>query len=194
MTDIDTHAPSDLPFDEHDPPAAPVAVPELLRKHIDQLADDGSTLDQFVALKKFKGDLDKALRQLSDHLAPREKDLLDEYAQRGTSGEKHAATGSTVYINRRVWARVARSGDKATDAEKAATAAALEAAGLGQYVEQSVAVRSLSARYNALVKQETDARKAVGDLRPVALDDVLEPAVRGFVDLTEDHILGLRSA
>jgi hypothetical protein len=202
MTDQATVELDEVPFDEHTDPvtgatapivdAVPLDVPEALRRHIDRVAATGTTLDQFVALKKLKADLDKALRQIGGHLEPREHELLTEYATRGTSGEKHSATGATVYINRRIWARVARSGDKATDQEKAATAAALKEAGLGQYVDEAVAVRSLSARFNQIVKAETESRKAAGDLRPVDLAEVLPPGLHGFVDLTEDHILGVR--
>lgn len=175
-------------------PAGPAVgnVPALLRDHIDQVAQDGTLLDQFVALTMLKRDLAAIERRLKAHIADREQDFLAELARRGENKAGHAATGKTAYINRRVWARVARTGETATPAEHQAAAQRLRDAGLPEYQGTKVDVQGLSAHFRGLAKQEADRRAAAGDPRPVQLDELLPNELRGFIDLTEDHVLGLR--
>lgn len=140
-----------------------------------------SALDQFVELKDRKTQLERELRDVKEQLGPLEQQLLDEFAAEGVSGKRHAATGKLVSITRRIWAR-AHNGDKP------AACAALQAAGLGDYVEPGFNVNSLSAYFRELASQRIDAGEPVTDL-----SSLLPPALVGAIDLTQDHQLSVRS-
>lgn len=140
-----------------------------------------TTLDQFVALKDRKADLERQLRTIKDELTPLEQQLLDEFAAEGVAGKRHAATGKLVSITRRIWAR-------AHDGDKPAACAALQAAGLGDYVEQSFNTNSLSAYFRELAAQQESAGTPVADLQ-----QLLPEQLRDAIDLTQDHTLSVRS-
>lgn len=180
-----------------DPATAPVGtaagnLPALLREHITDIARDGTTLDQFVELTLLKRQLKQTERHLNELLAERQDEFIAELTRQGLSKVGHAESGKTAYINRRIWARVARSGDEVTDAEHAATAAALREAGLPEYQGLKVNVQGLSAYFGELAKREADRRRENGDPRPVELSELLPGELAGLIDLTEDFVLGLR--
>lgn len=140
-----------------------------------------TALDQFVALKDRKADLERQLRLVKDELAPLEQALLEEFAAEGVSGKRHAGTGKLVSISRKVWAR-AHGGDKGAAAD------ALEAAGLGDYVQRGFNTNSLSAYFREQLRERTDTGEIVSDLT-----DLLPAQLRGHIDLTEDAALSVRS-
>ena len=140
-------------------------------------AQGGTALDQFVALKDRKADLERQLRLVKDELAPLEQALLEEFAAEGVSGKRHAGTGKLVSISRRVWARAA-GGDKP------AACAALKAAGLDEFVAESFNTNSVSAYFREQLKERTDAGEIVTDLT-----ELLPQELRGHIDLTEDAVL-----
>lgn len=140
-----------------------------------------TALDQFVALKDRKADLERQLRLVKDELAPLEQALLEEFAAEGVSGKRHAGTGKLVSISRKVWAR-------ATGGDKDAAADALEAAGLGDYVQRGFNTNSLSAYFREQLRERTDTGEIVSDLT-----DLLPAQLRGHIDLTEDAALSVRS-
>lgn len=140
-----------------------------------------TALDRFVDLKARKADLERDLRLVKDELAPLEQQLLDEFAQEGVAGKRHAATGKLVSISRKVWARAA-GGDKP------AACAALKAAGLDEFVAESFNTNSVSAYFREQLKERTDAGEIVTDLT-----ELLPQELRGHIDLTEDAVLSVRS-
>lgn len=140
-----------------------------------------TALDQFVALKDRKADLERQLRLVKDELAPLEAALLEEFAAEGVSGKRHAGSGKLVSISRRVWAR-------ATGGDKASACAALRAAGLEEFVAESFNTNSVSAYFREQLKERTDAGEIVDDL-----DALLPDELRGHIDLTEDAALSVRS-
>lgn len=142
--------------------------------------ETATTLDQFVALTERKRDLERQLRFIRDELAPLEAQLLDEFSAEGVRGKRHDASGKLVSITRQIWAR-------AHDGEKDMAADALEAAGLGDYVQRGFNTNSLSAYFRELAKQHAEAGN------PVDLEQLLPEALRGAIDLTEDHKLSVRA-
>lgn len=169
-------------------------VAGILRDKIDGVADDGdlTSLDRFVELTTLKRQIDAAKRRLSEQLAVAQTELLEELVERGESKVGHAASGKTAYINRRIWARVARADKDATPEEHEASAAGLRAAGLAEFQGVKVNVQGLSAYFSELVKREAEKRRTAGDPRPVELDELLPEPLRGLIDLTEDTVLGLK--
>lgn len=139
-----------------------------------------TTLDRFVQVKARKAELERELRIVKDELAPLEEQLLEEFAAEGVAGKRHAQSGKLVSISRRVWARAA-GGDKA------AACQALRAAGLDEFVAESFNTNSLSALYRERLRERTEAGEHV------ALDDLLEPELRGHIELTEDQTLSVRA-
>jgi hypothetical protein len=140
-----------------------------------------TSLDRYVELKAEKARIERDLRIVKDELAPLEAALLEEFATEGVSGKRHAGTGKLVSIARRVWARAA-------DGDKDAAADALEAAGLGDYVQRGFNTNSLSAHFRELVKARQEAGDPVTDL-----DALLPEPLRGRIELTEDAVLSVRS-
>ena len=140
-----------------------------------------TALDQFVALKDRKADLERQLRLVKDELAPLEQALLEEFAAEGVSGKRHAGTGKLVSISRRIWAR-AIEGDKPSACE------ALREAGLDEFVAESFNTNSLSAYFRELLREENEAGDPVTDL-----DELLPEELLGHIELTEDLTLSVRS-
>ena len=133
-------------------------------------------LDQFVALKDRKTTIERQLRQVKEQIAPLEAALLDQFAQEGVSGKRHASSGKMVSIARRIWARAA-------DGDKVKAAAALQGVPeLADYVEQSFNVNSLSAFFREAAQADPD--------KP--LEDLLPASLQGAIELTEDHQLSVR--
>lgn len=168
------------------------AITTAVREHIGQLAEEGNLVDQFVSLTVLKRDLDEVKRKLAAELSDREAELLEDMVDNGQRRIGHTATNKTVYINRKVWARVVKAGKVTTPEEHAVTAAALREAGLSDYQGVKVATAELSAYFRELLKQESARREASGEQRPVELQELLPAPVRGFIDLTEDTVLGLK--
>ena len=140
-----------------------------------------TALDQFVALKDRKADLERQLRLVKDELAPLEQALLEEFAAEGVSGKRHAGTGKLVSITRKVWAR-------ATGGDKPAACEALRAAGLDEHVGESFNTNSLSALFRERLREREDAGEIVTDVA-----ELLPPELRGHIDLTTDETLSVRS-
>jgi hypothetical protein len=141
-----------------------------------------STLDLFVELTETKRDLERELRMVKEQLKPLEAALLDEFVEQGVSGQRHAATGKLVSITRKIWAR-AKDGNKAAAAEAMARDDELSA-----FVEPGWNTNSVSAYFRELAANAAANGDPVTDLMslvPVELRDVLE--------LTEDHVLSVRS-
>lgn len=145
-------------------------------------AAEQTTLGKIIALTDQKRDLEAQLRVVKEQLEPLHTQMLDEFASRGETSARHAATGKLVYINRRTWARPAdgRSKDDVYDA--------LVAAGLEDYAERGFNTQKLSAYFRELIKQSEENGTPVDN--PA---DLLPEQLAGLVDLTTDHIIAVRS-
>jgi hypothetical protein len=146
-------------------------------------ATEPTTLDQYVSLTEAKRELERELRMVKEQITPLQEQLLEEFAERGISGERHAASGKLVSITRRIWARARDGSSKHLAAEAMA-----KDPELSTFVELGWNTNSVSAYFRELATAQKDAGEPVTDLStlvPVELRDVLE--------LTEDHILSVRS-
>lgn len=136
-------------------------------------------LDEFVGLTRRKKALEADVAEIKRELGPVTAALLDEYATEGVR-RKVTTDGVAVGITRRIWARAA-------DGDKDSAADALEAAGLGDYVQRGFNANSLSAYF----REEVKRREADGD--PVTdLSDLLPDTLRDVIALTDDHQLTVR--
>jgi hypothetical protein len=110
------------------------------------------------------------------------EELLRRWMETGVSSVK--AHGMTLYIHSQLWAGVERAEGEATGAAYARAAAALEASGLGDFVEQRFNVHSLSAHFRELA--DAKAWTEVGELLPAEL--------RGAIKLSEVYQVRSRKA
>lgn len=157
-----------------------------LRKLVEWLRDDAqarpSNVGKVAAMTLVKRELERSLKSIKRELEPLNQAVLDEFADRGVTSMRDAATGKTVSMSRKVWARRADGIDSGVACE------GLEAAGLGDFVEQGFNTHSLSGYFRELVKE----RMAEGD--PVDdLDELLPEPLRGLIALTDDQTVGVAS-
>jgi hypothetical protein len=166
-------------------PAAerPTTLHEL-RKLIRQLQSRGeqdeTTLGQVIELTELKRTLDQELKNVKEALKVPAEKLLTEFADEGVSSKRHADSGKLAYINRQIWARAVADKELACDQ--------LRKAGLGDYVAESFNTHSLSAYFREQIKAAEAEGNAVTDL-----GDFLPDELRGSIELTEDHVIGVRS-
>lgn len=162
-----------------------------LRRTIDDLVtraeEEETTLARFVELSELKRTLDQALTasgRIKTGLADAQASLLDAFGEEGVSSKRHADSGKLAYINRRVWARPAE------DVDKAEACVALRAAGLGDFVSEGFNTQTLSSYFGEQIK----AREADGvPVTDADLDGLLPDELRGQIELTPDHKIGVRS-
>lgn len=143
-------------------------------------AVDQDTVQRFIAAKDTKKLIESQLDDIKAELATLEEQITAALAAAGLDGIKDAATGRKITVTRRVWARAAH--------DKEAACAALQAAGLGDFVAPSFNTHSLSAYFREQLKQ----RNAAGD--PVTdVADLLPAELADAISLTEDTTLSVRA-
>lgn len=116
--------------------------------------------DEFVRKTLHKRRLEAEIRKLNNRLNDLEQIIVEELAERGEAGVKHAATGKQIVRTQKIWAQFAKAGDKATDEERAAAGQALIDSGLGDYVIPTFNANSVSAHFreqvNAWLAEQAD--------------------------------------
>lgn len=123
--------------------------------------------DEYVRRTLRKRRLEAEIRAENKRLADLEQDILEDMAAEGEAAYKHAATGKTVVITQRVYAKPAEDRDKA--------GAALQDAGLGDLVQRTFNTNTVSAHFNQAVKDWRDENPGT----PVPpIDTFLAPAMR----------------
>lgn len=147
-----------------------------INQHIDELAANGTTLDQYVQLTLLKRRLDAATKRVKTELEPRMDELLDYYSERGSSGERHAGTGKAVSINRTLRAAVAKG------VEKPAAAAALKAHGFEEFVEEGFNLSTLSAYFRDQERQYI-AEHGVAPAPEALIPDELKAVLSIYPDI-----------
>lgn len=149
--------------------------------------------DQYVRQTLLKRLHEQAAKKIGVGLEALQNAIIEEMVEEGAQNFKHAATGKTLYLSRKVWARIAREGKDATDAEKAAAMEALREAGLGDYVAENFNVNSLSAHF----REEWDKRlqaerdKPEDERLPLTIEDILPEPLAGKIDLSDAPSLNL---
>lgn len=155
-------------------------------------------LDEFVRLKAHKALIAAAAKKTDGRLAALEAMLIEDFAASGEAGRKHAASGKTVSISRRIWARIKKADPDRKEilpAERQAACDALQAAGLGDFVRDDFSVQSLSAHFGELAKQHTEEQLAVPPEQrtPLNVAALLPEACVGVIDLNDKPTLSVRS-
>lgn len=101
----------------------------------------------------------KAIKAEEKEIRPRHSQLqeriLQDMVDRGIRSVELEGLGK-IGIRKERWAKVKRRGEEATAEEKAAAVAALEAAGLGDYVEPTYNLRTISALFRSWQDEGSD--------------------------------------
>ena len=141
-------------------------------------AADRRLLVELTATKKT---VEANLKDVKEQLAEVSARVMAHLGEEGLDSVKDAASGKTIYLNRRIWARAA------TD-KPAACAALKQYEDLADYVEETFNTNSLSAYF-----REEAKRIAAETGQPVTdLNELLPPDLRDVIALTQDHVLGVR--
>jgi hypothetical protein len=125
-----------------------------------------SALARFVELTTRKRELEEQVKDVSRQISEIEELLLEDFSSSGVSSVR--TDGGTVSIRRELWA-------SCKDGDYGRACAALEAAGLGEFVQPRFNSMTLSGYFRELDRN--------GDPIPAALE--------GAIDLTERFSLRL---
>lgn len=145
-------------------------------------------LRRFAELALEEKDLKARLDAVKARKARLEQPAMDELLTAGLANAP-LTIGITVYVETTLWAKACRmlgpdgqpvieSGREKPDWPRAC--AALERAGLGEYVGPQFNVSSLSAFFR---EQRRELEERLG--RPAAPEEVLSPGLEGYVDLND---------
>jgi hypothetical protein len=148
--------------------------------------------DELVHKTFAKRRLEAEIRKLNTRIAELDEQLVEEWAQRGCGGEKHEATGATLRLTRRVYAKL----DVDTDGLPKDQADSMRAEykrevaiTLAQFPEFAGIVRedfnlqSLSAIFSERIKEYDETQRALPEHERVPRDpqDFLPDELRGLV-------------
>lgn len=155
-------------------------------------------VDELVRKTSRKRQLEAELRSVNDRLRHLEETVLEEFTERGITGEKHAATGMNVHTARKVWARISKDDParkEVTPEERQRACDALRAAGLGDFVRDDFSTQSLSAHFRQQVKEHDEGQRLLPEHERTPLDvaDLLPAECVGAIELTDQPTLSVRS-
>lgn len=156
---------------------------------------DGDTYanptDEFVRKTLAKRRLEAEIRKLNTRLADLDAQLVEEWTEAGRNKDGHAATGATLHLNRRVWAKldVDTDGLPKVDAEqvragvKTQVAIALADAGLGHIVRSDFSLQTLSAIFAERIREYDEQQRMLPEHErvPKAPADFLPDELRGLL-------------
>jgi hypothetical protein len=118
-------------------------------------ADHDRDMREWAELEKKRRVVKDQLDGLKPRMEQLQERILDDLAARGVKSVHLVGIGK-VSTRRDLWAKVKREGEDATDAEKRAAIEALEAAGLGDYVEPKYDSRTISRLFREWEKEGID--------------------------------------
>ncbi len=95
-----------------------------------------------------KRELEQELKRLNVEIAETEKLALDQFTDAGVDSIK--INGSTLYLHRQLWVGVAEGFTKEQASKQ------LKEVGLGDYVQESFNINSLSAYYREATRESDD--------------------------------------
>lgn len=179
----------------HDP-ALDYANPNALRDLVAYGQEYRNPVDELARTTLRKRRLEAEVRRCNATIERVEQQVADELVQRGEGKVTHAATGASLTLTQKVWAKVVREGEKPTDEEKGAAGQALIDAGLGQFVKPGFNTNSVSAHFRELYNAHLEEQRALPEhqRRPLPVDAFLPESLKGFIELTNDPAISVRAA
>lgn len=153
-------------------------------------------VDQLARVTLRKRRLEEEVRRCNATIARVEAMVAAELMERGEKKVTHAATGASLSLDQKVWAKVVHVGEKITDEEKHAAGQALKAAGLGSFIKLGFNTNSVSAHFRGLYKDHLEEQQALPEhqRRPLPVEHFLPEQLKGFIELTNDPAISVRAA
>lgn len=193
-------ATSDIPFDVDGTPVDVTlddarshlhGTAKKLRRLAEDLDDEQpvTTLDVFVALDSLKKATEAIVnatkKQIGDRYSGVMSELMDEFAQRGVSSERHAASGRLAHINNRVFPGVAEGHERGEVAE-----AMRLVDEMAHFVEPAFNLNSVRAFFTERIKALEEQRI------PVTEDELarlIPDELKGLLELKPSPVISVRS-
>lgn len=152
--------------------------------------------DELVRTTLRKRRLETELRRCNQTIERTTETVVEELVDRGDSGGKHAATGASYRIDRKIWAKVVKADEKVTPEEKHAAAVALVAADLGDFVREDFNTNTVSAYFREQIKEWDAAQRALPEHErtPRAAAEFLPPELVGFIELDDTPTIQVRAS
>jgi hypothetical protein len=177
-------------------PGLAYANPAALRDLVAYGLEYVNPVDELARTTLRKRRLEAEVRRCNQRIADLEEQVAAELMERGEKKVTHAATGASLTLTQKVWAKVCREGDKATDEEKGAAGQALIAAGLGDFVRPGFNSNSVSAHFRELYNAHLAEQQALPEheRRPLPVEHFLPEPLKGFIELTNDPAISVRAA
>jgi hypothetical protein len=162
-----------------------------LRRLADEIADAplNTTLDRFVALDTLKKGAETIVNATKKQIGDRDQGvmamLMEEFAERGVSSERHATSGRLAHINNRVFPSIADGHERGYVAE------------VMQGVDELAAFVELGFNLNSIRAFFTERIKALEEQRIPVTEDALARLVpeplQGLLELKPAPVISVRS-
>jgi hypothetical protein len=160
--------------------------------------------DELVRTTLRKRRLEGEIRRCNAAIERTTEMVVEELADRGDSGGKHAATGASYRIDRKVWARIdvdveglpKDEADRRRAEAKAAAAAAMQAnADLAVFVREDFNASTVSAYFREQIKAYDEEQRALPEHEraPRAAEDFLPDELRGLLKLDDTPTIQVRA-
>lgn len=179
---------------EHPANVARAGRQQAVYNHVAYGPEYWNATDEFVRTTFAKRRLEAEIRKLNARLTELDEQLVEEWTEAGRNKDGHEATGATLHLSKRVWAKLdvdtgglsrdaadsLRRGVKAQLADRLQSLDEPELAGL---VKPDVNLQSLSAIFAERVKEyDEEQRMLPGHERvPRAAADFLPDELRGLL-------------
>lgn len=162
-----------------------------LRRLADEITEAPltTTLDRFVALDTLKKGAETIVNATKQQIGDRDDgvmaELMAEFADRGVSSERHAASGRLAHINHRVFPKVADGMERDYVAGVMQTVAEMAA-----FVELGFNLNSIRSFFTERIKHLEEQRVPLTD---DALARLIPDELRGLLELVPSPVISVRS-
>lgn len=162
-----------------------------LRRLADEITDapTATTLDRFMALDALKKGAETIVNATKKQIGDRDtgvmEQLMAEFADRGVSSERHAASGRLAHINNRVFPKVADGMERDYVASVMQTIDEMAA-----FVELGFNLNSIRSFFTERIKHLEEQRIPVTE---EALARLIPDELRGLLELVPSPVISVRS-
>lgn len=178
-----------------DDQGVPVRSLMMLRDRVAYGDEYVNPVDELTRITLRKRRLENEVRRCNIRIAQVEEQVVEEFAEAGDTGRKHAGTGATLTLARKIWAKVVKQGEKATPDEKAAAAEGLIAAGLDDFVRPDFNTNTVSAHFRELINAYDAEQRQLPEHKrvPRPAADFLPPELQGLIELDDTPHITVRA-
>jgi hypothetical protein len=187
--DVDGQAPGGIVLDEaRDHLRAAAKKLRRLAEDLDDAKTD-TTLDTFVALDTLKKGGEAIVNATKKQIGDREtgvmEALMEQFAERGVSSERHAASGRLAHINQRVFPGIVEGHEKGEVAEVMKTVDEL-----ADFVDLGFNLNSLRSHFGERIKALKEQGTVIDD---AVLARLIPDELKGLLELVQSPVISVRS-